>query len=96
MGEYFNWVNVDKKEYLCPNDFGYGNKSHETRHKNNPVLRALHELLSSRWRGDQVIFLGDEGTIPSDTPVPVLQKLDNQAGSSDYFDYICENYCNVS
>ena len=96
MGEYFNWVNVDKKEYLCPNDFGYGNKSHETRHKNNPVLRALHELLSSRWRGDRVIFLGDEGTIPSDTPVPVLQKLDNQAVSSDYFDFICENYRNVS
>lgn len=96
MGEYFNWVNVDKKEYLCPNDFGYGNKSHETRHKNNPVLRALHELLSSRWCGDQVIFLGDEGTIPSDTPVPVLQKLDDQAASSGYFDYICENYRNVS
>ena len=21
MGEYFNWVNVDKKEYLCPNEY---------------------------------------------------------------------------
>lgn len=20
MGEYYNWVNVDKKEYICPAD----------------------------------------------------------------------------
>lgn len=26
MGEYYNWVNVDKKEYICPADFDYGNK----------------------------------------------------------------------
>ena len=21
MGEYFDWVNVDKEEYICPADF---------------------------------------------------------------------------
>lgn len=24
MGEYYNWINVDKREYICPADFGYG------------------------------------------------------------------------
>ena len=26
MGEYYNWVNIDKKEYITPRDFDYGNK----------------------------------------------------------------------
>ena len=26
MGEYYNWVNVDRKEYICPADFDLGNK----------------------------------------------------------------------
>lgn len=96
MGEYFNWVNVDKKEYLCPTDFDLGNKSHESRHKGNPLLRVLYELLSDRWRGDLIVFLGDEGTIPPDTPFHILQKLNEQVLSGCYFDHICENYRNVS
>ena len=26
MGECYQWVNVDKKEYIAPVDFGYGSK----------------------------------------------------------------------
>ena len=25
MDEYFDWVNIDKKQYICPGDFGQGN-----------------------------------------------------------------------
>lgn len=35
MGEYYNWVNVDKKEYISPSDFGYGSKFHESLHKDS-------------------------------------------------------------
>ena len=96
MGEYFQWVNVDKREYLCPSDFDLGNKSHESIHKGNPLLKALYELLSDRWCGDFIVFLGDEGTIPTDTPYEILKKLDEQALPYGYFDHICENYRNVS
>ena len=28
MGEYFSWINLDRKEYISPSDFEIGNKSH--------------------------------------------------------------------
>lgn len=96
MGEYFNWVNVNKREYLCPGDFDCGNKSHESQNKNNPVLRALYELLSECWKGDPIVFLGDEASIPGDTPYGLLHDLFVQAGTEHYFDFICENYRNVA
>lgn len=96
MGEYFNWVNINKREYLCPGDFECGNKFHESLHKDNPVLRALYELLSGRWKGDPVIFLGDEAVILEDTPYGLLHDLLEQAGTEHYYDFICENYRNVS
>lgn len=40
MGEYYNWINVDKKEYICPGDFDYGNKFHESMHKDSIPLHA--------------------------------------------------------
>ena len=35
MGEYYQWVNVDKKEYISPVDFGYGSKRWQTLHVGN-------------------------------------------------------------
>ena len=66
MGEYFDWVNVDKKEFICPGDFDYGNKFHETVHKDSDPLLVLHTLLNERWAGDHVLFLGDECNVPED------------------------------
>ena len=96
MGEYFNWVNVDTEEYLCPADFDLGNKSHESSSKDNPLLQALYTLLSTRWCGDKIVFLGDEANLPFDTPYYVLNMLNDQSGPENYFDYICEDYRNVS
>lgn len=30
MGEYYDWVNADKKECICPNDFDFGYKRTES------------------------------------------------------------------
>lgn len=38
MGEYYNWVNVDKKEYISPCDFGFGNKRTESLVRGNVFL----------------------------------------------------------
>ena len=96
MGEYFRWVNIDKKEYLLPSDFNHGSKSHESLHKNNSFLCALFEMLATQWCGDHIIFIGDEGNISTNTPSPILQRLEHQASPGHYFDYICDNYRNIS
>lgn len=99
MGEYFCWVNVDKKEYLCPNDFDQGNKCRETVHRENPLLNALYELLSDEWSGDRVMFLGDECDLAEKPEYEILRSLTdgiNHYEKSNYFDTMVENYRNVS
>lgn len=96
MGEYFDWVNVNKREYISPGDFDYDNRFHGSLCKNNSFLRALYELLSGRWKGDPVVFLGDEAKIPEDTTYGLLHDLLGQAGTGHYYDFICENHRNVS
>lgn len=75
MGEYFNWVNVDKREYLCPGDFDLGNKLYESAGANNALLQALCALLTDDWRGDRLIWLGDYAEIPADTENAALKCL---------------------
>lgn len=55
MGEYYHWVNIDKKEYITPRDFDYGNKFHESMNKDSAPLHALHVLLANEWKGDRVL-----------------------------------------
>ena len=69
MGECYQWVNVDKKEYIAPVDFGYGSKRWQTLHVGNDFLCALYKLLATDWAGDHIIWLGDE--------LPRLKSSDN-------------------
>ena len=96
MAEYFDWVNVNKREYLYPHDFDCGAKFHETWHRDNVVLRALYELLAGPWKGDPIVFIGDDINIPEDTPHGLLRELHTQAAGGDHLDHIYENYRNMS
>lgn len=100
MGEYYNWVNVDKKEYICPNDFDLGNKRTESIGRRNDLLCALRELLSKEWRGDHVFFMGDEKLIQEDDANETLQILYHHTVQCDYtgnaFDTVYETYKNIS
>lgn len=100
MGEYYNWVNVDKREYICPGDFDYGNKFHESMHKKSIPLHALHTLLNDEWKGDHVLWLGDECSVSNKFPNKIIQTLYDQSVAFGYpgsaFDRICESYRNVS
>ena len=100
MGEYYNWINVDKREYLCPRDFDYGNKVHESMHRDSAPLLALHTLLCNRWKGDHIIWFGDERSVSAQFPNIVIQTLFSQSEAFGYpgdaFDMICESYRNVS
>lgn len=100
MGEYFDWVNVDKKEFICPGDFDYGNKFHETVHKDSVPLLALHTLLNERWAGDHVLFLGDECNVPEDRHNYIYGLLTRQykayPDGGYTWDMVFETYRNVS
>lgn len=103
MGEYYKWVNVDRKEYLSPMDFDLGLKSHESIWRGNALLCALRELLSREWSGDHIFFLGDYIDIPADTENETLRILYRQSPASDAFtfleraeDFVFDNYRNVS
>lgn len=75
MGEYYSWVNVNKKEYLDPYDFDLGVKLYESAYGRNHLLGALYDLLSSDWKGDAIVFLGDQTNITENDKNPVLRKL---------------------
>ena len=100
MGEYYNWVNVDRKEYICPCDFDFGNKLMESSGFHNPFLCALRELLDNEWKGNRILFLGDEKELPKDTNNDVLRTLFQHSldcgheGSSE--SVIFESYKNIS
>ncbi len=100
MGEYYKWVNVDRREFLSPPEFGYGSKRWETMwREKNELLRALRELLSGEWSGCRVAFLGDEKTVGPDSGNETLQTLYRHTVSygcpGDAADLVEETYRNV-
>lgn len=78
MGEYFEWVNVDKQEYISPGDYDLGNKRTESSCKGNILLRALRDLLSAEWKGCRIIFLGDESRLSDRIEKELYQMLTEQ------------------
>ena len=100
MGEYYNWVNINKKEYIAPCDFGLGSKLWEAVVADNQLLGALYDLLSSDWKGDMIVFLGDETNITENEKNPVLRKLHSERkewSEPGYdADYVTENYKCIS
>ena len=75
MGEYYDWVNVDKDQYLVPMEFRHGSKRFESCTRHAEVLGALYSLLSREWKGDHIIFLGDEAEIPENPQNETLRIL---------------------
>ena len=100
MGEYYRWVNADKKQYIRPSDFGYGSKAWETAHRDSEPLLAMYELLHDEWKGDHIVWFGDEISLPNNPSNEVLKILDKDSIDFGYphnaFDTICESYRNVS
>lgn len=66
MGEYFNWVNFDKQEWL---DGGMWHNAPSLRGRCYTGIEeneALLTLLATRWKGDVVVFLGDYANFTDD------------------------------
>ena len=90
MGEYYSWVNVDKKEYFCPDEFGCGNKLHEQMGKDSLPLSVLHSLLEDEWKGCRILWLGDECTIPEQSSNAALQLLYEQMAKFENLGFTSE------
>ena len=60
MGQYYSVVNVDKRQVLCPYDFGCGVKLTEFSWDHTKLPLALYTLIGSgQWMGDRVLVVGD-------------------------------------
>lgn len=65
MGQYYKFVNMDKKEVLYPDDYECFAKLMETSffegntRETNGYMAAFCYLMETRWKGDQVVLIGD-------------------------------------
>ena len=100
MGEYYSWVNVDKKQYIQPSNFDQGSKMFESCSVTNPVFGALSSLLANEWKGDHIVYIGDYATIPENTDNETLKMLVSGQLSynpnTDIDGYITDVFQNVS
>lgn len=100
MGEYYSWVNVDKKQYIQPVDFDQGSKMFESSSVDNPVFGVLSSLLANEWKGDHIIYIGDYATVPekpdNETLKILVSGLYSYNVNTDIDGYITEVFQNVS
>ena len=59
MGQYYTFVNMDKKERLYSHSFGSGLKLMESAYVGNSYIEAAAHLLAGSWKGDRVFYCGD-------------------------------------
>ena len=95
MGQYYAWVNVDKKEFIAPVDFDLGSKRWESMEWSNPLLKALYALLADDWKGDHILFLGDQCRITDEETNPLLKRLRDEqraCGVTGFVNDMVEEY----
>lgn len=59
MGQYYTFVNMDKKERLYSHSFESGLKLMESCYVGNDYMEAISHLLAGPWKGDRVFYCGD-------------------------------------
>lgn len=92
MGIYYMIINVDKKEAISPHDFMYGAKMAEWCYHYSKPVRALHNLLADRWKGDRVYVFSDELGHVDDRYSKALNYARKVFGMRNVF-YYAYDYC---
>lgn len=64
MGQYYRILNLDKKEYLSPYDFGCTAKLMEFSYiaknlETNNFLSTVVALMQTEWKNDRIVFIGN-------------------------------------
>ena len=95
MGQYFMWLNPVKGEYMEPIDFDHGSKRRESSWVRCGLLDALFTLMANEWKGDPIVWIGDDYTELHNETNPTLKITETICGSEPY-DYSINCFKNVS
>ena len=84
MGQYYKFINLDKKERCDRNEFPL--KLTEHSYVGNDYCNDILSLLSNEWKGDRVIHVGDYASYndPSITS-HLISKLNREFNQTDSF-----------
>lgn len=95
MGEYFTWLNVDKRERLDPLAFEGGLKWCETCYVGSERTEAALTLLEGAWAGDAVIFMGDYCR-PEELDNDLMRRVAAEYGDLGARDYMEDAFTNIA
>ena len=95
MGEYYEFVNLDKKEYLTPGHFGSAINYSNCRQVDNDFINCAYTLMNSLWKNDTVLFFGDESSFKSNGN-PKIEELINKYSEYPMDECAYENGVNIS
>lgn len=87
MGQYFNWTNFDKGEFIDTDIWPNGQKLVESAYYGCEETDAALTMLAGEWAGDFVCFLGDYADFRNNrSPAAerVLEAMDGRC-AEDYF-----------
>lgn len=86
MGQYFEWVNYDRREIIDTDVWDCGVKLHESAFVGCEMTDAALTMLAGDWAGDLVVFLGDYASFENETN-PARRRIElllNGGFSDDY------------
>lgn len=95
MGQYFDWVNPDKKEMIGSYPWKCGFKLEENTYLGNEKTDAMLTLMATRWKGDRVIFLGDYAEFKNETN-PYRRAFELDLGGHGIEGYLFEDLEDVA
>ena len=95
MGQYFMWLNPVKGEYIDSFDFHHGGKRRESAWVGCEMLDTLFTLMSDEWKGDSVVWIGDDYARLCNEKNPALRTTERICGPEPY-DYAIDHFKNVS
>ncbi|MBR3151785.1 MAG: hypothetical protein IKF46_07385 [Erysipelotrichaceae bacterium] len=84
MGQYFIWLNPVKGQYFGGPDFDLGAKRRETAYVGCPVLDALYTLMANEWKGDPIVWIGDDYAHLYRETNPALKTTEEICGDRPY------------
>ena len=93
MGQYFEIINVDKRQVICPHNYDNGLKLMEWAYDKNAVVMAMVNLMADAWKGDRVYVVGDyadnedENEIWVSTYNEILTELHRPGDSKTCFEW---------
>ena len=89
MGQYFEWVNCDKREIIATDPWPNGQKLHECAYLECPETDAALTMLAGDWAGDLVVFLGDYAKFKNETH-PGRREVERRLDGAISDDYTCD------